>query len=368
MQDGAGAEGGMQLLLKILADGEEQARRLGELADGPRSRPEHYRGAAARLQCTFGRAAAAAKAVEAASGSSRGTDRSDSPRSADESSGRTAAVETAAAAQERQPLCKRRKGMPRWTLKFRVPGANLEGTPDDGFSWRKYGQKDILGAKFPRGYYRCTYRTTQGCPATKQVQRSDADLCVFDVTYQGEHTCHQKQRQVAAAAYGGGGIQSPPSHHEQQDPSMQLLMGFKDALKVETEAPHHHDYYDHGPVSAPAAPFSFPSVMPFHHHVAGGEAPDNPATAAFSPPPAGSSYFSAPPAVAGSCYAVVFDYDAAPAGARARGAAESSELGEVVSRATGFDYSSSLYHHAELDPHLPFAPFGGPSSHHGPFQ
>ncbi|CAL5036886.1 unnamed protein product [Urochloa decumbens] len=364
MQDGAGAEGGMQLLLKILADGEEQARRLGELADDPRSRPEHYRGAAARLQCTLGRAAAAAKAVEAASGSSRGTDRSDSPRSADESSGRTAAVE-AAAAQERQPLCKRRKGMPRWTLKFRVPDANLEGTPDDGFSWRKYGQKDILGAKFPRGYYRCTYRTQQGCPATKQVQRSDADLCVFDVTYQGEHTCHQKQRQVAAH----GGTQSPPSHHEQpQDPSMQLLMGFKDALKVETEAPrlhhdNHRDYYDPGPASAPAAPFSFPSVtMPFPHHAAG-EAPDNPP--AFSPP--GTSYFSAPPAphhcpaaVAGSCYDVVFDYEAASAGTRVRGgAAESSELGEVVSRATGCDYSS-LYHHAELDPHLPFAPFGGP--------
>ncbi|CAN6190920.1 unnamed protein product [Urochloa humidicola] len=374
MQDGAGAEGGMQLLLKILADGEEQARQLGELADDPRwSRAEHYRGAAARLQCTLGKAAAAAKAlVEAASGSSRGTDRSDSPRSAGESSGRTAAV--VEAAQERQGLCKRRKGLPRWTAKFRVPDANLEATPDDGFSWRKYGQKDILGAKFPRGYYRCTYRTTQGCPATKQVQRSDADLCVFDVTYQGDHTCHQKQRQVAA--HGGGGCQSPPppSRHEQQDdPSMQLLMGFKDALKVETEAPplHHqdHDYYSPGPASAPAAPFSFPSVMPFHHHAAG-EAPDNSdlaAAAAFAPPPAGTSlsYFSAPPphdcpaaAVAGSCYDV-FDYDAAPATARARGAAESSELGEVVSRATGFDYSS-LYRHGELDPHLPFAPFGGP--------
>jgi len=43
-----------------------------------------------------------------------------------------------------------RKGLPRWTAKFRVPDANLEATPDDGFSWRKYGQKDILGAKFPR--------------------------------------------------------------------------------------------------------------------------------------------------------------------------------------------------------------------------
>ena len=227
-----------------------------------------------------------------------------------------------------------------------------------------------------RGYYRCTYRAAQGCPATKQVQRSDTDLCVFDVTYQGEHTCHQKQRHAAAVtAHGGGGggsQSSPPPHHEQQqDPSMQLVvMGFKDALKVETGAPLHHqdhDYYDHGPASAPAAvPFSFPSV-PFHHH-GGGEAPDNnpAAAAAFSPP--GSSYFSAPqhrcPAVAGSYD--VYDYEAGPPGAR-MGGADSSELGEVVSRATGIDYSS-LYHHAEVDPHLPFPPFGGPSPSHGPYQ
>ena len=30
------------------------------------------------------------------------------------------------------------------------PGIRLEGHLDDGFSWRKYGQKDILGAKYPR--------------------------------------------------------------------------------------------------------------------------------------------------------------------------------------------------------------------------
>jgi len=30
------------------------------------------------------------------------------------------------------------------------PGTGLEGPLDDGHSWRKYGQKDILGANFPR--------------------------------------------------------------------------------------------------------------------------------------------------------------------------------------------------------------------------
>lgn len=40
-----------------------------------------------------------------------------------------------------------------------------------------------------RGYYRCTHRHTQGCLATKQVQRSNDDPTIFEVTYRGRHTC-----------------------------------------------------------------------------------------------------------------------------------------------------------------------------------
>jgi len=44
-----------------------------------------------------------------------------------------------------------RKMLPKWTEQVRIsPERGLEGPHDDIFSWRKYGQKDILGAKFPR--------------------------------------------------------------------------------------------------------------------------------------------------------------------------------------------------------------------------
>ncbi|KAJ9557341.1 hypothetical protein OSB04_011955 [Centaurea solstitialis] len=65
----------------------------------------------------------------------------------------------------------------------------LEVPPNDGYMWRKYGQKEILNAKYPREYYRCTYRNTHGCCATKQVQRSSEDPSVFEITYLGKHTC-----------------------------------------------------------------------------------------------------------------------------------------------------------------------------------
>jgi hypothetical protein len=43
---------------------------------------------------------------------------------------------------------KHRKRMSHRTATLRV--ASWEQTPDDGFSWLKYGQKEIRGAKFPR--------------------------------------------------------------------------------------------------------------------------------------------------------------------------------------------------------------------------
>ncbi|KAF8711566.1 hypothetical protein HU200_029015 [Digitaria exilis] len=73
----------------------------------------------------------------------------------------------------------------------------LSNPDDDGYSWRKYFQKDVLGTKHPRSYYRCNYRHTKGCMATKQVQRTDADMLVFDVVDIGQHTCNKQAAQSA---------------------------------------------------------------------------------------------------------------------------------------------------------------------------
>lgn len=91
-----------------------------------------------------------------------------------------------------QATRKRKTTVARWSEKVKVRGeGGIEGQLDDGYGWRKYGQKDILGAKYPRGYYRCTYRHTYGCLATKQVQRSDEDPTIFEITYRRKHTCNR---------------------------------------------------------------------------------------------------------------------------------------------------------------------------------
>lgn len=62
---------------------------------------------------------------------------------------------------------------------------------DDGLSWRKYGQKDIIGAKHPKRYYRCTYNRSQGCNALMQAQGTDDDPELFHIMYHRKHTCNQ---------------------------------------------------------------------------------------------------------------------------------------------------------------------------------
>ncbi|XP_042466416.1 transcription factor WRKY19-like isoform X2 [Zingiber officinale] len=101
---------------------------------------------------------------------------------------------------------KRRKSLYSWRCQVRVSSVarGVEGPgEDDGFTWRKYGQKEILGAKYPRAYFRCTHRTSHGCPAKKQVQRSDDDPSVYDVTYHANHTCLEQPREEEKGGAGG---------------------------------------------------------------------------------------------------------------------------------------------------------------------
>ncbi|KAK3139186.1 hypothetical protein QOZ80_5AG0379180 [Eleusine coracana subsp. coracana] len=96
---------------------------------------------------------------------------------------------------------------------------NLTTVPyDDGYEWRKYGEKRINGTQFTRSYFRCTYKDDKGCQATKYIQQKDNSYPpVFQVTYNNDHTCNCT---TASAAKKNNNLLSfassdpPMGHHD----------------------------------------------------------------------------------------------------------------------------------------------------------
>ncbi|KAG6487492.1 WRKY transcription factor 28-like [Zingiber officinale] len=58
---------------------------------------------------------------------------------------------------------------------------------EDGYRWRKYGQKAVKNSTYPRSYYRCTSET---CNVKKRVERSHQDPATVITTYEGQHNHH----------------------------------------------------------------------------------------------------------------------------------------------------------------------------------
>ncbi|KAF5476086.1 hypothetical protein F2P56_007828 [Juglans regia] len=69
----------------------------------------------------------------------------------------------------------------KYTLRIKNHGNAIA---DDGYKWRKYGQKAIKNSPNPRSYYRCT---NPRCSAKKQVERSLEDPETLIITYEGLH-------------------------------------------------------------------------------------------------------------------------------------------------------------------------------------
>ncbi|KAE8714239.1 putative WRKY transcription factor 48 [Hibiscus syriacus] len=95
---------------------------------------------------------------------------------------------------------------------------------DDGYRWRKYGQKAVKNSPYPRSYYRCT---TAGCGVKKRVERSSDESTTVVTTYEGQHThpCPIMPRGTIGFAIDSSSFSSPSSfvvtqprylHHQPQ--------------------------------------------------------------------------------------------------------------------------------------------------------
>lgn len=71
-----------------------------------------------------------------------------------------------------------------------------EKSSEDGYNWRKYGQKHVKGSENPRSYYKCTH---PNCEVKKLLERS-IDGQITEVVYKGRHNHPKPQpnRRLAA--------------------------------------------------------------------------------------------------------------------------------------------------------------------------
>jgi hypothetical protein len=71
---------------------------------------------------------------------------------------------------------------------------------EDGYNWRKYGQKHVKGCENPRNYYKCTH---PNCEVKKLLERS-IDGQITEVVYKGchNHPKPQPNRRLAAGSEG----------------------------------------------------------------------------------------------------------------------------------------------------------------------
>ncbi|XVF06966.1 hypothetical protein REPUB_Repub06bG0096700 [Reevesia pubescens] len=78
---------------------------------------------------------------------------------------------------------------------------------DDGYRWRKYGQKVVKGNPNPRSYYKCK---SPGCPVRKHVERASHNLKCVLTTYDGKHN-HEVPAARSSGHVNSSGCNLPPT-------------------------------------------------------------------------------------------------------------------------------------------------------------
>ena len=65
----------------------------------------------------------------------------------------------------------------------KVPSYMVSRNSNDGYGWRKYGQKQVKKSENPRSYFKCTY---PNC-FSKKIVETASDGQVTEIIYKGDH-------------------------------------------------------------------------------------------------------------------------------------------------------------------------------------
>lgn len=105
---------------------------------------------------------------------------------------------------------------------FQTTALTEDKPADDGYNWRKYGQKAVKGGEYPRSYYKCTHLS---CPVKKKVERS-SDGQITQILYRGQHN-HQRPPKRRSKD-GGALLNEADVSPEKEDASTRSEQGSQD--------------------------------------------------------------------------------------------------------------------------------------------
>ncbi|TVU19863.1 EcWRKY-49, partial [Eragrostis curvula] len=122
-----------------------------------------------------------------------------------------------------------------------------EAPENDRFHWRKYGEKKILNAEYPRLYYKCGYSDDHRCPAKKYVQQhNNGDPPLFMVTLIYEHTCETLFRDEPSSSSGSSQVLDF-TKASICPPLMAVTLGLKKEEETSTSTSMHSYKYELSP-------------------------------------------------------------------------------------------------------------------------
>lgn len=122
------------------------------------------------------------------------------------------------------------------------------------YHWSKFSFSLMLC----RSYFRCTHKFTQGCKATKQVQKLELESKMFNITYIGNHTCNTKEvapkikpcvhhdeiimhsEELSSPSLTTTMKEEEENHHHGSSTESDLQLVWHEILVCEEEHLHHH--------------------------------------------------------------------------------------------------------------------------------
>ena len=111
-----------------------------------------------------------------------------------------------------------------------LPATTIGRSSEDGYNWRKYGQKQVKGSEYPRSYYKCNHAN---CLVKKKIECAHEGQ-ITEIIYKGTHNHPKPQPSCGAPPGPASSLDEMPEMDEGESVQKNTKSGLKD-IKVQSD-------------------------------------------------------------------------------------------------------------------------------------